>query len=806
VIGQTLGHYTIVEQIGAGGMGVVYRAYDNDLKRDVAIKVLADMELADDAARQRFRIEALTLSRSQHPNIAVVHEFNAGGALNYIVMEYIPGETLSTRLESGRLEFPMVLQLGRELTEGIAAAHRQGVVHGDLKPSNLRLTVDGHLKILDFGIARWSSMPDSDTRSSEDPRIAGTLAYMAPEQVRGQPAGEVSDVYAVGAVLYEMATGHRAHRGKNHAELLDSVLNQMPTRSGTNDAREASLEACIFKALDKDPAHRYQSARELLVDLKRIEHGTANLPPPVAGRGRLRAGIAATAAAVVLIGALLTWLWSSNRPGREAQAVVPAAPRIAVLPAQMLGVPDAPPAWSPLIQSLVSDQLTGIQDLGVVDAFSIRTLLETTDGGTIPVDKIQERFRPAGITLVVDSQVRKHSDGYELRVTLHNLAVGEQQFGDRALFADEAALEPAVASVTNNVIAFLQLQVFNVGADRNLRPWLAFRNRNIQAVKAFAQASEYTLANQEELAQRSLDRAIELDPSYVAPRIWRIAGLLSRGMRARAEADYRELLKLEPHASPFEQAMIAYAGAQLRGDVDEQMRQLERTLAFTPGNFILLFNLGARQALKGSCGKALETLEPLIAAKWQFGALYQAWAYCAIEQGHLQRVLDVLTEISTPQTDMLLEAVHLSLGQSSQAAKYRDASKRAGPFGEGNARLAGLYDLLAERARTEGHDVEAIALLERAVQQAPTSPAYHDRLAKALLRQQRTADAERAYHEALKADAGWLAAYLGLAEIAEARQAWPQAAEFYRAVIRRAPKSDEAGVARRQLARIGTKP
>jgi tetratricopeptide (TPR) repeat protein len=648
-------------------------------------------------------------------------------------------------------------------------------------------------------------MPDAETRPTADPRIEGTLAYMAPEQVRGQQAGEVTDVYAIGAVMYEMATGRRAHRGKNHAELLNAVLNQMPPRFGTGDAREASLEACIFKALDKNPAHRYQSARELLVDLKRIEQGTGSLPR-AAGRGRWRVGVAATAAAVLLIGALMTGLWSSNRLGREAQPVVPAAPRIAVLPAQMLGVPDAPPAWSPLIQSLLSDQLTGIQNLGVVDAFSIRSLLEVTDGGTIPVDKIQERFRPAGITLVVDSQVRKHSDGYELRVTVHNLAVGEQQFGDRALFADEAALERAVASVSNNVIAFLQLQVFNVGADRNLRPWLAFRNRNIQAVKAFAQASEYTLANQEELTQRSLDRAIELDPSYVAPRIWRIGGLLSRGMRARAEADYRELLKLEPNASPFEQAMIAYAGALLRGDVDEQMRQLERTLAFTPGNFILLFNLGARHALKGSCGKALETLEPLIAAKWQFGALYQAWAYCAIEQGHLQRVLDVLTEISTPQTDMLLEAVHLALGQPGEAARYRDAFKRAGPFGEGNSRLAGLYDMLAERARTAGHDAEAVALLERAVQQVPASPSYHDRLAKALLRQQRTADAERAYHEALKADAGWLPAYLGLAEIAEARQAWPQAAGFYQAVIRRAPSSDEAAVARRQLARIGTKP
>ena len=803
MIGQTLRHYTIVEQIGAGGMGVVYRAYDNELKRDVAIKVLADVELADESARRRFRTEALTLSRSEHPHIAVVHEFNADGAVNYIVMEYIPGQTLSDRLREGRLDVPMVVQLGRELTEGVAAAHRQGVVHRDLKPSNLRVTPDGHLKILDFGIAQWSSVPDAATKSGTDPGIAGTLPYMAPEQVRGQHIDGAVDVYAIGAVLYEMATGRRAHGGKNSAETLDSVLHRMPPRFAT-DPRALQLEACIFKALEKNPEHRYQSARELLVDLKRIELGTGGLPD-MSRRRRPRLGLAATAAVLLSATMLLAVLWWSGRPGRETLTALPTAQKIAVLPAQVSGSPDAPPEWSQLIQSLFSDQLTGIQDLGVVDAFSIRSLLGGANSGTSSDDRIRERFGPAGITLVIDSQVRQQTAGYELRATVHNLSTGEQQFGDRALFTDEASLDRAVATVSNNVITFLQLQVFNLAADKNLRPWLEFRNRNIQAVKAFAQANEYTVTNQPELGERHLDRAIELDPSYVAPRMWRISSLVQRGLREPAETHYRELLKLEVNASPFEQAMIAYAGALISGDADEQIRQLERTLAFTPGNFILLVNLGGRQARKGDCRAALDAFEPLIAARWRFALLYSFWGYCAIDQGHLQRAVEVLTETpSNPQIAILLEAAYTALGDAANAARYSDAKKLAGD--EKNPFIATLYEHLAVRAEAERREDVAVRLWDKAIAYEPTIASYRTRLAAALVRQGRIADAERAYHEALKVDAGALPAYLGLAEIAEGRRELTQAADRYRALIARAPQSPEAAAARERLARIGQQP
>src|SRR6476660_2112224 len=223
LIGQVLGHYRLAEQIGAGGMGVVYRARDLQLVRDVAVKVLPAGTLSDEAARARFRQEALSLARLNHPNIATVFQFSSENGIDFLVTEYIPGATLEEKLHSGPLPQTDVVSLGTQLSQGLACAHQEGVVHRDLKPANLRVTPDGRLKILDFGLAqlveRRSDLAAtaSITQSQE---VTGTLPYMAPEQLRGEPTDERSDIWAVGAVLYEMATGQRPFPEKQSARLI----------------------------------------------------------------------------------------------------------------------------------------------------------------------------------------------------------------------------------------------------------------------------------------------------------------------------------------------------------------------------------------------------------------------------------------------------------------------------------------------------------------------------------------------------------------------------------------------------------
>lgn len=290
MIGQTLSHYRIVEKIGAGGMGVVYRAHDEQLDRDVAIKVLPRGSLANDTARRRFRTEALSLARLNHPNIATVHEFGTQDGVDFLVTEYIAGLTLDAKLAAGALPAPDVFRLGLQLAQGLAAAHQQGIVHRDLKPGNLRLTTDGRLKILDFGLAQF--MPQASelgltatlTQSQE---VTGTLPYMAPEQLRGEAADARSDVWSAGAVLHEMATGRRPFAQTNSALLINAILNQPPElASGINPAVPPLLDEVIRKALAKDPSQRYQTAGELAVGLE-LPSSTGSVfsaPPMRAGR------------------------------------------------------------------------------------------------------------------------------------------------------------------------------------------------------------------------------------------------------------------------------------------------------------------------------------------------------------------------------------------------------------------------------------------------------------------------------------------------------------------------------------------
>ncbi len=209
MIGHKFSHYRILEKIGAGGMGEIYRARDEHLNRDVAIKVLPAGTLTDETARKRFRKEAEALSKLNHPNIAAVFDFDTQNGVDFLVMEHVAGESLAQKSNAGSLPEKEVLRLGRQIAEALEEAHEQGIVHRDLKPANILLTLKGQIKVLDFGLAKLLQ-PAGDidmTLSATEPQaVAGTVPYMSPEQLRGETVDARSDIWAAGVVLYEMAT------------------------------------------------------------------------------------------------------------------------------------------------------------------------------------------------------------------------------------------------------------------------------------------------------------------------------------------------------------------------------------------------------------------------------------------------------------------------------------------------------------------------------------------------------------------------------------------------------------------------
>ena len=435
MIGQRLGHFRIIEKIGAGGMGEVYKAHDEQLDRDVAIKVLPASSFRDATARGRLLREARTASKLNHPHICTIHEVGEAEGQAYIAMELVEGQPLSARLADGALPPEQVLRYGLQLADAVAHAHERGIIHRDLKSANVIITPEARAKVLDFGLAKRLSSEDlaEATTQTMDSltgpgTVVGTLAYMAPEQLRGQPADARSDIWALGVMLYEMAAGQRPFQGKTGFELSSAILSQPPPPLplGPGGALPAELGAVIAHCLEKDPAQRYQRSEDVRAALEAVQSGAA-LPAWPAwkyalSRRRWLALVAALATALAVVGALDV---GGLRGRLLGGAAAPQLRSVAVLPlANLSGDPQQDYFAEGMHDALITD-LAKLSGLRRVIARSSVLRYRKTD------KPLRQIARELGVDAIITGAVLREGDRVRITAQLINAATEEQVWAER---------------------------------------------------------------------------------------------------------------------------------------------------------------------------------------------------------------------------------------------------------------------------------------------------------------------------------------------------------------------------------------
>ena len=619
--GDRLGRYQILSELGAGGMGEVWRARDTSLDREVALKVLPEAVAQDSDRLARFEREAKAVAALSHPNILEIHDFGTEGEITFAVTELLDGKTLRQVIQSGRLTASKAAEYATQIASGLAAAHERGILHRDLKPENVFLTRDGRIKILDFGLAKLTEVdgrPGDGSESltqglpTEPGTVMGTIGYMAPEQLRGEPADSRSDIFALGCVVYEMLSGNRAFVGDTAHEVGAAILQQDPPPLNSTGT---GLEKVVRRSLEKRPEDRFQSARDLGFALEATA-GAGPAAPSSGVESRFRLGHAVAVFFAVIIGALVVLppegLWQ-RLAGRTEMASIRS---IAVLPlANLSGDPEQEYFADGMTEALI----TRFAQIGSLDVIS-RTSVMLYKNSKKPLPQIA---RELGVDAVVEGSVTRGEDDVRITVQLIHGAT------DRHLWAQEYQRPLRDVLLLQGEVARAVAEEINVALTPDEERRLVDARRVVpEAHEAYLKGMHSSLQFTGDGLIKGIEyfeHAIEVDPGYAdAYTGLSIAhlnstyflGLAPKEVIPRARFALRKALEIDPDNAG---AVLSAAWIEMTFDWDweaatgSHLRALELgpSLSYVHSNYSYLLACLARFDEALDHARRAERLDPL---------------------------------------------------------------------------------------------------------------------------------------------------------------------------------------------------
>ena len=584
--GTRLGDYEIQKLLGSGGMGEVYRARDNRLRRDVAIKVLPPFFAADKERLRRFEQEAQAAAALNHPNILAVFQMGTFEGSPYLVSELLEGETLREQIKRGPVPVRKVVEQGVQIAHGLAAAHEKGIVHRDLKPENLFLTREGRIKILDFGLAklkqakqeRQHSSPTVGAAATEPGIVMGTAAYMSPEQVRAKSADSRTDIFAFGTILYEMLTGKKAFQKATSAETMSAILNEEPPAvSQLAQNIPPALQRMIHRCLEKQPEQRFQSASDLAFALEALSDSGITAVPrarrAALPKARWRAAAFAAVAAIVLISAFLWWQFGRNRgsPGGS-----PTIHSLAVLPLENLSGDASQEYFS---DGMTEELITDLSQINGVKVISRKSVMRYKKADKTLSQIAQE----LGVDGIIEGSVRRSGDQVRISAQLIYMPT------ETTLWAHSYEQDVKNVLAVQSALASTIAEEIKVQTDQRAQ---TKRSTNQKALDAYLRG-EYQLGsgwsanNDPEGAIKSFKQAIAEDPSFALAYVRLATAYASTGAgpSAKTELLQREAVEKALSLDPsLADAHSALANLAFHNDFNfaEAEREYKRAVELSP--------------------------------------------------------------------------------------------------------------------------------------------------------------------------------------------------------------------------------